>query len=147
VNDILKQLELNNTFFTQLIIFGVVFFILSHVYFRPFMKLFEARHQKTVRDQESADRLMAQAQEKLETYRKRLAEERSLAKKAYDAVLDQARREESDILARIREDAKKTTQEAVESVSRQREALRQQLEKDVEAFANTISDKLLSKKN
>jgi F-type H+-transporting ATPase subunit b len=147
VNDILKQLELNQTFFIQLVIFGVVFFILSHVFFRPFMKLFAARHQKTVRDREAADRLMAAAQERLETYKKRLAEERSSSKKAYEAILNQAKRDEAEVLAKIREDAKKITQEAVDSVSKQRDALRQQLEKDVEAFANTISNKLLSSKN
>ena len=146
MNDILEQLELNQTFFIQLALFAVVFLILSQVYFKPFLKLFDIRHQKTVRDREMADKLMADAKEKLESYRKRMADERSAAKKEYETVLAEAKKHEAEFLAKAREEAKKITQEAVDAISKQRGALKAQLEKDVEAFASTISEKLLSRK-
>jgi F-type H+-transporting ATPase subunit b len=146
VKEILEQLELNQTFFVQIAIFGVVLLALDRIYFRPFLKLFQARHEKTAHSREVAEKLLAEANQKLEAYRKRLAEERTLAKKEFEAVVEEGKKQEAQALAQAREEAKKITQEAADSVSRQREALRTRLEADVEAFAETISEKLLSKK-
>ncbi len=143
---ILNQLEINNTFFIQLVIFAVLFFILSPLYFRPFLRLFEARHQKTVADREAAERLMAQADAKFEEYKKRISEERKAAKQEYDAILNEAKKEEHALLSRAREEAKKINQEAAESISKQREQLKAQLEVDIEGMARSISEKLLSRK-
>ncbi|MDR3607512.1 MAG: ATP synthase F0 subunit B [Oligoflexia bacterium] len=147
MNEILEQLELNQTIFIQLAIFGVVFLILSRLYFRPFMKLFQARHEKTVQHRETAEKLLLEANQKFESYRKRLSEERVAAKKEYDAVLEEAKKYEAQAMANAREEAKKITQEAADSVSKQREALRAKLAADVDVLAETISQKLLPKKS
>lgn len=143
---ILEQLEINNTFFIQLAIFAVLFFILSAVYFKPFMRLFEARHQKTVADREAAERLMVQADAKFEEYKTRLAHERQAARKDFESALNEAKKEEASILAHAREEAKKITHEAAESVANQRNKLKAELEADVEGMARAISEKLLSRK-
>lgn len=143
---ILEQLGIDSTFFAELVIFFVVFTILSRFYFRPFLQLFEARHKKTVQDREAAEKMMIDAQQKLEEYKQRLGLERANAKKHYDTILEQAKKEEADIMARAREEAKKVTQEAAESVAAQREKLKAQLQNDVESLAQTISEKLLSRK-
>lgn len=143
---ILQQLGIDSTFYYQFGVFLVVFLVLSQFYFKPFLALFEARHKKTVQDREAAEKMMADAQAKLEEYKARLSQERQLAKKQYDALLDDAKKEESAILMRAREDAKKITQEAAEAVGAQREKLRTQLSEDVEQLAKTISEKLLSRK-
>ncbi len=143
---ILEQLGIDSTFFAELVIFFVVFTILSRFYFRPFLQLFEARHKKTVQDREAAEKMMIDAQQKLEEYKQRLSAERAGAKRHYDTILEQAKKEETEILARAREEAKKVTQEAADSVAAQREKLKAQLQSDVESLAQTISEKLLSRK-
>ncbi|MFL5812658.1 MAG: ATP synthase F0 subunit B [Bdellovibrionia bacterium] len=143
---ILEQLGIDSTFFAELVIFFVVFGVLSRFYFKPFLALFEARHKKTVQDREAAEKMMIDAQQKLEEYKQRLSAERAAAKKHYDTILEQAKKEEAEILARAREEAKKVTQEAADSVSAQREKLKAQLQSDVESLAQTISEKLLSRK-
>ena len=143
---LLNQLGLDNTFFIELAIIAVLFFALSHLYFRPFLKLFEARHKKTVEDREATVRLMAQAQGKLEEYKRLLAEERVLNKKALDAALAEAKKKESEFLAEARNESKKITQEAADSVNQQREILKKQLQSDVDDIAKSISDRLLSRK-
>ncbi len=143
---ILEQLEINNSFFIQLAIFAVLFLILSNFYFKPFMRLFEMRHQKTVADREAAERLMVQADARFEEYKSRLAQERLAARKEFEAALSEAKKEESAILAHAREEAKKITQAAAESVTQQREQLKKELEADVEGMARAISEKLLSRK-
>jgi F-type H+-transporting ATPase subunit b len=143
---ILQQLGIDSTFFSQLGIFFVVFFVLSRFYFKPFLALFEARHKKTVQDREAAEKMMTDAQRKLEEYKAKLTEERAGARKQYDAILNEAKKEEANILSQARENAKKITQDAAEAVSAQREKLRTQLSDDVEQLAKTISEKLLSRK-
>lgn len=143
---ILEQLGLDQTFFVQLAIFAALFALLSTTYFKPFLKLFEARHQKTVEDREAAERLMAQADQKLEAYRQRLQEEKAAAKKEYEDILNQAKKEEAALLSHAREEAKKITQEAADAVAAQGEKIKKQLEGDIESLAKTISEQLLSRK-
>lgn len=143
---LLDQLGLDKTFFIELALFAVLFFILTPLYFQPFMKLFQARHKKTVEDKEAAEKLLSEANHKLEEYKRLLVEERTAAKKEYEAVLLEARKQEAQLLAEARDEAKKITQEAAESANRQRENLRRQLEVDAEGLAQNISDRLLSRK-
>ncbi len=146
MSEILEQLELNQSFFYQLIVFAVLFFFLSRLYFAPFMKLFEVRHKKTVEDREAAERLMQQAQDLFSEYSRRMSEERASARKEYEQAISSAQKEETEMLNRARDEAKKITQDAIESVSRQRQALRSQLEADIEGLAKTVSEGLLSRK-
>jgi len=145
VGAILQQLGLDQTFFIQFAIIAGLFLILANLYFKPFLKLFEARHKRTVQDREAAEKLMALAQTKFEEYKKSLAEERASARKEFEIVLAQSKKEESAILSQARDEAKKITQETMESISKQREAITKQLDADVESLAKSISEKLLSR--
>jgi F0F1-type ATP synthase membrane subunit b/b' len=146
VGDILQQLELNQTFLIQFAIFAVLFFILANVFFKPFMRLFQLRHKRTIEDREAAEKIMSEANAQFEEYKKKLHDERVAAKKDYEAIVMAARKEESAILSHAREEAKKITQEANDSISKQREQLKKQIEADIESMANGISERLLSRK-
>lgn len=143
---ILDQLGLDQTFFIQLGVFALLFFILANFYFRPFLKLFEARHKRTVEDREAAEKLMVQAHNRFEEYKNRLAEERLAARKEYESIVAEARNEESTILAQARDEAKRVTQDAAECVSKQRDEIKKQLEGDVEELARNVSEALLVRK-
>ena len=140
---IIEQLGLDQTFFYELGIIAVVFVALGNIYFKPFMKLFHARHQKTVADREAAEKLIADADRKFEEYRARLAAERAQARQEYEALLTETKKEETAILSNARNEAKKITQEAAESANQQREQMKKQLEADVDGIAKTISETLL----
>lgn len=146
MGDILHQLELNQTFFYQLAIFWILFLILANVYFKPFMKLFQARHQKTVEDREAAEKLLTDAEARFNEYHQRITAERAAARQDLEKILAQAKSEENAILAGARDQAKKITQEAAESASRQREEIKRQLEVDVESLALSLTDNLLSRR-
>lgn len=143
---LLKQLELDSTFFVEFLIIAALFFVLSHFFFKPFLKLFEARHKRTVEDREAAEKLLSQANAKFEEYKRLLTEERIAAKKSLEQALNEAKKQESELMAQAHEEAKKMTQDAVDSVNRQRDQLKKQLEADVENIAQNISERLLSRK-
>jgi len=146
VSAILEQLELNKTFFAQLVTFTILFFVLSRVYFRPFMKLIAVRHARTVQDKEAAEKLRAQAESKLADYKNQLSSARAAARKEYEAVLDEAKKQESTILAAAREEAKKITQATAEQIAQQRVVASRHLDGEVERLAQVVSDRLLSRK-
>lgn len=143
---LLDQLGLDKTFFIELGVVAVIFVMISNLYFKPFLKLFEARKKKTVGDREAAVRLLAQANAKLDEYNRRLTEERQSARKTYEQALLEAKKQEAVILGEAREEAKKITQEAADSVNRQREKLKRDLEVDVESIAHSITERLLARK-
>ncbi len=144
---IFQQLGLDHTFFYQLAIFCVLFFLLSRLYFKPFLSLFETRHKRTVADREAAEKLMAQAQTKFDDYKRRLTEERLNARKEYEMILAEAKKEEALLLGQAREEAKKITQTAIDAIGKQRGELKRELEGDIETLAKTVSEKLLLRKD
>jgi len=146
VDALLDQLGLDNTFFMELALIAFLFVVLSRLYFQPFLKLFEARHKKTVEDKLAAEKLLAEANSKLEEYKNAITLERANARKDYENTLIEARKEESRILAEARDEAKRITQKAAESIQSQHEQVRRNLEVDVESFAQNISERLLSRK-
>ncbi len=143
---ILLQLGLDRSFFALFGVFAVLFVVISNVYFKPFLKLFEYRDRRTVQDREAAEKLMAHADAKFEDYRKRLSEERAAALKSFEMVMSEAKKEEAAIISNARGEAKKITQDAADSVSKQREQLGKQLQADVENLAKSISETLLARK-
>ncbi len=142
----IEQLGLNQSLFVLLALISVLYFVLTFTFFRPFQKLFDMRHKRTVEDRESAEKMVKQADAKFEEYKQRIAEERQAAKRELDATLEQAKKEEAAILNAARDEARKVTHEAAESVGKQRDQLRRQLELDVEVLARNISEKLISRK-
>lgn len=146
LNAILNQLGLDKTFYFQLGLFAALFAVLNPLYFKPFMRLFEARHRRTVQDREAAQKMLEQAEAKLEEYKRRIQEERISARKEMDTVLAAAKKAESEALSRAREEAKKIQHETLEGLEKQRTEIQKKLEQDVEQLARSVSDQLLSRK-
>jgi F-type H+-transporting ATPase subunit b len=139
---ILGQLGLDSTFYIQLAIFFIFFLIISQVYFKPFLKLFEARHKKVIEDKESAEKMMNQAEAKFEEYKRRMAEEKIAARKEYEDLITEARKEESTIVGEAKEEARKITQRSAEAISLQHEQLKKKLEGDVDRLAEMLCERL-----
>lgn len=142
---ILAQLGLDQTFFIQFAIFFAIFLILPNVFFRPFQRLIEARHEKTVADREKAEQLVAQAEQKFQEYRTRINEERLKARAEFEKVIAEVKAEESAILSTARTEAKQITQTTLDSLQEQTATLKRSLEADVEGMALQISEILLKR--
>jgi len=142
VAEILAQLGIDQTLYVQFAVFAVIFLIVPTLFFRPFMKLLEARHQKTVTDRERAEELVKQANAKLEEFKTRMTEERVRARAEHERVIAEVKLEEARILGVAREEAKKITQVSAESIQNQSTQLKRALEADVEGLALQISDML-----
>jgi F-type H+-transporting ATPase subunit b len=146
VTAILQQLGLDSTFYTQLMVFFVLFIFLGQFFFKPFLRLIEERHRRTVQDREAAESMMASAAAKMEEYQAKLHAARVEARGELESVIASAKAEEAKVLTAARDEAKKITQQVSSEIDVERARVRAQLEMDAEALATAISDKLLVRK-
>jgi F0F1-type ATP synthase membrane subunit b/b' len=138
----LGQVGFYNYFLIKLAILVVIFLIIPRLFFKPFQKLIEMRHQRTVADRERAEELVRQANAKLEEFKTRMSAERHRARAEHERVIAEVKAEEAKIIATSREEAGKITRAASESIQSQSAALKRSLEADVEGMAIQISDML-----
>ncbi len=143
--DIAHQLGLDATFFYQFALIAALFLVLGPLYFKPFQKLFERRHERTVADREAAEKMLEQAEAKLAEYQRVIQEERAAARKEVETLIQEAKKEEALTLAQAREEAKKIQQKTIDEIDAQRGELRKRLEADCDQIAKLVSDQLLSK--
>ena len=114
------------------------------IYFRPFLRLFEERNQKTIKDREEAEKLALDAQKKFEIYQHKIDEARAEARTEYENILSEAKAKESEMIMKTRSEVKAITQKAMEEMETKRQQLRQELEGEVGLMAKSVRDKLLS---
>ena len=140
---ILDQLGLNQTFFYQFGIFLVAFALLSQLYFKPFLKIIEARNKAIHKNREEADAAIAEAKAMLESYQTQIRAERQQAKKQLEDALSEARKEEEKVLGAARAEARDIALSAAQELSKQEAQIRSNLAVDVESMALQLSKKLL----
>jgi len=140
---ILEQLGLNQTYFYQLGIFLVAFLLLSQLYFKPFLKIIEARNKAIHQNREEADAAIAQAKEMLESYQTQIRAERQAAKKQLEDALADARKEEEKVLSAARAEARDIALGAAQELAKQEAQIRSHLAVEVESIALQLSKKLL----
>lgn len=146
MENILKQLGINQTVFVQFGLFIVLYVFLSRVYFKPFLELIIERRKRTTDDREAAFNLMKQADEKFTEYTAKLQNERLKARAEYEKIILDAKIEESKILIKAREEAKQITQATLENMASQQQQIMKQLSNDVEGLSRQIAAQLLGAK-
>jgi len=140
---ILDQLGLNQTYFVQFALFMAAFFLLGQFYFKPFLKLIEARNKAIHSNRAEADLAVAKARDMLETYQSQIRSERLQAKKQLEDALAEARKEEEKVIGAARAEARDIALSAAQELSKQEAQIRANLANDVEAMAAQLSSKLL----
>jgi F-type H+-transporting ATPase subunit b len=145
--DILYKLGINYTYFIQLGVFIILFLLLRAIYFKPFQKLFEARHKKTVEDKKAAEGLLAQAEARFKEYEEKLKVARAKANQEYNDIVNDGKKREAELFAKAREEVKNLNQEAAAEATKTREKIRRDLETDVEKVSAMIAEKLLGSVN
>ncbi len=140
---ILDQLGLDQTFFYQLGIFFIAFLILGQVYFKPFLKIIEARNKAIHKNRADADAAIAQAKAMLESYQSQIKAERVTAKRQLEEALAEARKEEEKVLTTARAEARDIALSAAQELSKQESQIRSNLAVEVESLALQLSKKLL----
>jgi len=143
---ILTQLGIDQTAYVQFAIFVGLYLILSQTFFKPYMKLFEARRKATVEDREHAKKLLEEADQKIKEYQSKIHEIRAESQKQIDLAITAARKEESQLLLNARDEAKKIYQDTLGDVTGQKEKIKKEIIAEIDTMAKGVSEKLLLRK-
>ena len=141
MTEILEQLEINQTFFYQFILFGVFFVVLSALYLKPFQRLLAKRRHRLNDDVQNAAELLRAVESRLSDYERALAASRSEALKTYEAAMSDVRAKEDAQIAAIKADLKKDFLKASDLL--QDDKLK--IESELKLQVNQISDSLVQK--
>lgn len=146
MSEILEQLEVNQTFLIQFVLFAVFFFVLSAIYLKPFQKIIEKRNQSLKNDVEGASELLKTVEAKLQEYEKALSQFRVEAKSQHDQALAAARAQEDAALLKHKDELKKEYLKVLEQFQDEKLKVESELKMQVSSMADTIAQQVLAGK-
>lgn len=146
MSEILEQLEVNQTFLIQFVLFAIFFFVLSAIYLKPFQKIIEKRNQSLKNDVEGAAELLKAVEAKLQEYEKALSQIRTEAKTQHDQALLAARAQEDAALLKHKDELKKEYLKVLEQFQDDKLKVESELKSQVSALADSITQKVLAGK-
>ncbi|HOO38913.1 MAG TPA: F0F1 ATP synthase subunit B [Deltaproteobacteria bacterium] len=140
------MIELNWTFFVQVLNFLVLMFILNKILYKPILKVLDERDERIVGGREKAKELISESDTILNSYNGKL----QVAKIEALGTKNTARKEASDeanvIIAEAREKAEGIISQVQQDMAREIERVKKELEPEVGIMAATIAQQILGRK-
>jgi F-type H+-transporting ATPase subunit b len=144
MNEILDQLEINQTFFYQFALFGVFFLIVSQLYLKPFQRLIEKRNQKLKDDVESSAELLKTIEGRVKEYETALAQTRAEAIRHYESSLNEVREGEERVLNQLKDELKKEYVRASQELQDERLKIESELKLQLAPVSDAVVQKILA---
>lgn len=140
------MIELNWTFFVQVLNFLVLMFILNKILYKPILKVLDERDERIVGGREKAKELISESDTILSSYNGKL----QVAKIEALGTKNTARKEASDeanvIIAEARGKAEGIISQVQQDMAREIERVKKELEPEVGIMAATIAQQILGRK-
>lgn len=145
MEEILKQLHLDGTFFIQLAIFGVAYTFLSRVLFEPYAKALDDRESRTKGGEDLAVELHRKAEALRQQYEVKARAVSGDVKTIFDDYRTQANLEINQIVSKARSESQLLIEAARHKVSNEITQAQLQLKSEIPLVMQEISRKLLAK--
>ncbi|MBT8340558.1 MAG: ATPase [Desulfatitalea sp.] len=129
----------------QIANFLVLIFVLNMVLYKPIRKILTERKEKLQGLEKSASACDAQAEEKNQAFIAGIREARAKGQKEKEALMQAAMEEENTVVTRINDQAKEDLAKIKAKITNETAAVRKELEKEVDAFADAITQKILGR--
>lgn len=143
--DILTSLGVDSTLWIQLVCFLVSYVTFSQLVLKPYMRALHEREKRTIGSEETAVRMIEEANELHEDYEKKARAISTQIKTYYDQSRSEAMREYDRLVTEAREQAAVTLEKARGEISGQIKAARQTLSAEIPAVGMAIASKLAGK--
>jgi F-type H+-transporting ATPase subunit b len=137
------MLELNKLFFVQLANFLILFFLLNYILFKPLLRLFKERDDRTKGFLEKAKAIDKEREDISGQIDAKLAKARSTAKSIFEELSKEGMSSQKESLDLARKDAAEINKKAKEHLEAETRKARESLRKDVEAFSMKIVEKMV----
>jgi F-type H+-transporting ATPase subunit b len=138
-------IDLDGTIWIQLGLFGIAFFLLRPLVFRPMIGLFEARENAIEGSKLEALRLQDEAAAESEEFDEEMRRLRLQAGEERDRLRAEGKRLERTVLDRVREETDKQLAEADAQLATEAAKLRSEVQTSVPVLAKQIASKLLDR--
>jgi F-type H+-transporting ATPase subunit b len=139
------MVSVDGSVFIQIVNFLFLIWVLNIVLFRPIRKALSQRREKVDGMQQNIESLAKDAKEKDDAFSKGLREARAAGLKQKEALIAQAAEEEKRLIGEINAKAQAELVAAREKISREADGVRVKLEKELDAFAEAIGQKILGR--
>ena len=129
----------------QIINFLVLLFVLNLVLYKPIRNVLLERKAKIEGMQNGAEKAQSDLCAGEDAYNNGLKQARSKGLKSKEAFIEEASKEEKEIIDRINKKAQANFAEIKKQVAQETEQARKALEAEVDAYAKTIGEKILGR--
>lgn len=137
------MIELNGTFFIQLVNFLVLLAILNFIIYRPIRDIIKKRSAKMAADLTEIEDFTGQSEQKIEDYQAALDKARKEGDVVRTTLKEEAVQHEKKILTEAGDQGAKELEAARQETASQRDKALGELEKQVQGYASMVADKVL----
>ncbi len=139
------MIDLNITFFIQLVNFFIVLLLLNLILYKPIRGMLRKRAEIMNQKVEDVEGFNSRADEKLKTYEKELEKARLKAQELRQEKKNEGLDSEKQIVQAASEEASTILQSAREKAKKEKESALTALKKQVDKFAGHAADRILGK--
>ncbi len=139
------SLDINFTYILVLSLFLVPVLLLNGIIFRPFLKLFEERHEQLEGAVKRAEQMLDQAEERASTFQSKIQVATQRGIEARNALRTQAAREMSARLEKARLELAKKTETALHELEKTRREALADVMVEAERIAHATASKMLGR--
>jgi F-type H+-transporting ATPase subunit b len=139
------MISLDQSIIYQIVIFVVLWLILSRVLFRPYLRLLEERELKTAGALHESGDLDREGERLKLQYDEKIAQAQSAGNRAKEAILQEARHQRERILNEAREEASRSLEAVRDEVRRRLGEERQRAAAESVVLARELASKILGR--
>jgi F-type H+-transporting ATPase subunit b len=140
------MIVLDHSIIYQVILFVVLWLLLSKVLFRPYLNLLEERERKTTGTQHDSAGLEHEAVKLKAEYEEKIAQAHTAGYAAREAIVQDARQQREKILGQAREEAARTLDRLRQEIAAAMEQEKRLAAAEVSVIASDLASKVLGRK-
>ncbi len=129
----------------QIVIFLLLWIILSKLLFRPYLNLLDQRERRTTGAQHDSTDLEHEGARLRAQYEEKIAQAQAAGYAAKDAILQEARQQREKVLTQVREDTMRMLEEVRRELASQVQRERQVVADEVRTIAQEMANKILGR--
>jgi F-type H+-transporting ATPase subunit b len=129
----------------QIVIFLVLWIILSKVLFHPYLNLLEQRERRTTGAQHDSTDLEREGARLRAQYEEKIAQAQTAGYAAKEAILQEARQQREKVLAQVREEATSMLEDVRRELANQVQRERQVAMAEIRTIAQEMASKILGR--
>jgi len=138
-------LELNSTFFVQVINFLILIAVLNWLLVKPTLRILEERRVRVEGSEEEAKRLTAETDQNIQEYERNLTEARVNAGREKERIRMEGIERENEIIRTAREQSRKTVEDMKQKIGKEAGEASAVMKHEVKALSAQIAEKVLGR--